>query len=260
MLLRTSPPYPGLKARVLAALLHVGGSAIVAGLTALLVFKVWYPWPFDLLAGGVGLFKLIVGVDVALGPLLTFAVFDVRKPRRVLARDLAVLVCCQLVAVAYGVHTMFIARPVAMALEGPRLRVVSAADVAVDELPQALPAFRSLSVTGPVQVGTADPQGDDKLDAISKALAGQDVGARPKFWRPWDDAARRQARQAAQAVPAFIGRKPTTAAALRRALAEQGLNEAAVGVLPIVSRFGQSVALINLSTGEIAGYAPIDGF
>ena len=48
---------------------------------ALLVFAVWYPYPYREISGGRDLFLLVVAVDVVLGPLITFAVFNRAKPR-----------------------------------------------------------------------------------------------------------------------------------------------------------------------------------
>ncbi|HGH6987606.1 TPA: fimb protein, partial [Neisseria meningitidis] len=50
---------------------HLLISLSVAGLAALLVFKVWYPYPYAELTGGLSLYQLVVAVDIVCGPLLT---------------------------------------------------------------------------------------------------------------------------------------------------------------------------------------------
>ena len=45
----------------------------------------------------------------------------------------------QLAALVYGLHTVYIVRPVAMVFEVERFRLVTANDVLLDELPKALP-------------------------------------------------------------------------------------------------------------------------
>ena len=55
----------------------------------------------------------------------------------------------QIAALVYGLHTVYIARPVAMVFEVERFRLVTANDVPVEELPKAPPEFRELSLTGP---------------------------------------------------------------------------------------------------------------
>ena len=85
----------------------------------------------------------------------------------------------QLAALVYGLHTVFIVRPVAMIFEVDRMRLVVADDVAVDELPKALPAYRSLPLTGPLLLGARAPRdAAERNDALFQGLAGKDI-ARP---------------------------------------------------------------------------------
>ena len=74
--------------RLRAAGVHLGLCALVALMAAVLVFFLWYPYPYRVISGGRELFQLVVGVDVIVGPLITFAIFDRAKPRTELRRDL----------------------------------------------------------------------------------------------------------------------------------------------------------------------------
>ena len=68
------------RSRLRAAGIHLVLSCLVAAFGALLVFAVWYPFPYRELSGGRDLFVLLVSVDVVIGPLITFAVFNRAKP------------------------------------------------------------------------------------------------------------------------------------------------------------------------------------
>lgn len=249
------------RSRGRAALIHLAGSALVAALAAALVFGLWYPWPYTALAGGTGLFVLITGIDVVMGPVITFAIFDRAKPRRELRRDLTIVVLLQLAALGFGLYTMVQARPVALALEGKRFRVVAANDVQEDEFPQALPEFRRLPLTGPMMLNTRTPtDGTELVDAVEKALAGADLGARPKFWRPWDATARQQALAVSQPLAELRQRYPERAAELDAAIARSGRTEAQLRYLPIVAQFADWVALLDAASGEVVGYAPFNAY
>ncbi len=100
-----------------AALVHFLGSVLVAGLSAGLVFGLWYPAPYGALAGGLFLWGLMATVDVVCGPLLTLVVFDQRKPRRELKRDISFIVLFQLAALSYGLYSVAQARPIYLAYE-----------------------------------------------------------------------------------------------------------------------------------------------
>ncbi|HYI06323.1 MAG TPA: hypothetical protein VD858_15630, partial [Reyranella sp.] len=112
-----------LRRRAFAAGVHLLISAVVAILAAVLVFGLWYPGAYRLLAGGRDLFLLVTAVDVIIGPLLTFAVFNLAKPRKELRRDLAVIGALQLAALFYGMVTVYEARPIAMVFEVDRFRL-----------------------------------------------------------------------------------------------------------------------------------------
>ena len=129
--------------------LHAGGihlllSLAVAASVTVLVFGFWFPGAYREFAGGTHLLLLVMAVDVTLGPLLTFAVFDRRKGRSHLRRDVATIAVLQLAALSYGLYTVHQARPVALVFEQDRFRVIAAADVLEKELNDALPELREL--------------------------------------------------------------------------------------------------------------------
>jgi len=249
-----------LRSRALAALVHASGSLLVALLAAALVFLLWYPWPYSELAGGTGLFVLVSGVDVVLGPLATFAVFDRAKGWPVLRRDLAVILVLQMAALGYGLHVVFEARPVALALEAHRLRVITAVDVVREELPQAPADLRRLPLDGPRLLNTAPPEdAEERMAAMRQALAGVDLGQRPKYWQPWDAKARADALAASRPLEPLRLRNAARGAELEAALADGGRDPRALRYLPVLSRRGEWVALIDAQSGDVVGFIPFTG-
>lgn len=248
-----------LRFRLRAAGLHLAATATVAAIAGTLVFVLWYPSPFREVSGGRELFLLIVGVDVVVGPLLTLVAFDRRKPRGELARDLGVIVLLQVAALGYGLHTVAQARPAVVALEGSRLRVVRAIDMAEADLSRAPAALRSLSWTGPVLIAARPPSGDEKFDAIQRGLAGEDIGMRPEFWLPPEQMRQAFAR-AAMPLDRLGRMKPARQADLNRAVVATGLRPDQLGYLPILARLTDWSALVDRRSGEIVGYVDIEGF
>jgi len=247
-----------LRTRARAALFHLLGSALIAALAAALVFFLWYPPPYDRLAGGVGLFVLIISVDVVMGPLITFAVFNRRKPMAELRRDLAIVVLLQLGALGYGLNTMFVARPVVLALEGAKFRVVPAVDVLTEELDKAPRELSAMSLTGPRLVRTAPISDKDRLDALEKAMAGSDVGSRPSYWRVWDDTGRSEAKAVAKPLRKLKEGYPDRAPEIDAAVSDTGLKPDAIAYIPVLSRFANAVVLIDARSGDPVGFAPLD--
>jgi hypothetical protein len=246
--------------RFRAATIHLVFSLAVAALAAGLVFTLWYPWPYRIVSGGTELFALLVSVDAVIGPLITLAVFDRLKPSATLRRDLIVVVLLQLAALAYGLHTTFIARPVVLALEGQRFRATTALEVAETELPEAPASLRSLPIDGPRVVRAVSPsEGSAKFEAIQAALGGVDVGMRPKFWRVWDAEGQREALANAKPLPALLASKKASRSEVDDAIRRSGKSADSLLYLPLLARRLDWVVLLDAQTGQIAGFAPLDG-
>jgi len=247
-----------LRRRARAAGLHLLISAAVASLAAVLVFGLWYPGPFRLLAGGRDLFLLVTSVDVVIGPLLTFAVFNVAKGLKHLRRDLAVIGLIQVAALVYGLHTVYIARPVAMVFEVDRMQLVTASDVALDELPKAQPEYRELPLTGPWLLGTRPPRaGDEHNDALFKGLEGHDVSSRPMFWQPYERS-RADALLRSRPLTVLLQHYPKESEQIQRRLSAMKVDATTGRFLPAIAR-GDWIAVLS-QTGDVLGYLPFDGF
>lgn len=95
-----------LKVKLKATLIHLGiGSVFLVPLLYLVCFQ-WFPGPFFHTDGGWQGIRLILLVDMVLGPALTFLIFDNAKTRRALAIDFSFIGLAQAVALVYGVYTV----------------------------------------------------------------------------------------------------------------------------------------------------------
>ena len=247
-----------LRRRFLAAGIHVLISATIASLAAVLVFWLWYPGPFRRLAGGRDLFLLVTSVDVVLGPFLTFAVFNIAKGVGQLRRDLAVVALIQAAALGYGLHTVYIVRPVAMVFEVDRFRLVTANDVTGEELAKGPPEYRTLPATGPWLLGTRTPsRGDEHNEALFTGLRGLDIGYRPLFWQPYEKS-RSDAVGRSKPLTVLLEHYPERADEVRQLLNDLNGDEATNRFVPAIAR-GDWSAVIDKG-GAVLGYLPVDGF
>jgi hypothetical protein len=253
------------KDRLRAATLHLGISLVIAALAALLVFLVWYPHPYGEISGGRNLFLLVVAVDVIMGPLLTLTIFNLRKPRRELRRDLAVIGLLQVAALSYGLWTMAVARPVHLVFELDRFRVVRAIDVPDDLLRQAPAGLRNLPFTGPTLLSVREfRDSQESFDATMAALQGIALGARPDLWQSY---AKAKPLIVARARPLtqLKNRFPTRALEIDAALASsrpatEAKRGISVGYIPMVGRSSFWTVLIDIETTDIIAFVPIDSF
>lgn len=249
------------RTRLRAATIHLGLSALVAATAALLVFALWYPWPYREISGGRELFQLVVAVDVALGPLITFAIFNRAKPRTELRRDLAVVALLQVAGLAYGLWTVHLARPVHLVYEIDRFRVVHQVDIPEELVDRAPPGIAIAPAGGPTLIALRPFRSEqERVDFTVEALRGVSLSARPELWQPYE-AARDRVLHAAKPVAELKSRFPQSAGAIDEALRKSGREPARAAYLPLVARKAQAwTVLLDAGTAEVIGFVPLDSF
>ena len=230
------------RARLRAAGIHLALSALVALVVGTLVFLVWYPYPYRSISSGRELFQLVISVDIVLGPLLTFAVFNRAKPRSELRRDLAVVALLQLGGLAYGLWSVDLARPVHTVFEYDRFRVVHQAEIPLESADK-VPAGIELAPAGRPTLLALRPFHDaaEKADFTLAAIRGLPLSARP--------------------ISALKQRFPQQAAAIDAALAASGHDATRAAYLPLLARKATAwTVLLDAQSAEVIGYLPLDSF
>jgi len=103
-----------LRTKLKATAIHLSMSIAVFVYLAYQIYYNWYPEPYFSIDGGWQGIRLVGAVDLVLGPLITFLIFDPRKPRRDILFDLITIATIQIGALAYGIHATYTQRPVAV--------------------------------------------------------------------------------------------------------------------------------------------------
>jgi hypothetical protein len=248
-----------IRARLKALAIHFSISLAIAALAALIVFLVWYPYPYRELSGGRELFLILVTVDVILGPLLTFVVYRPDKSRRALLFDFTVIGTTQIAALVYGLHTVFVARPVHLVFEVDRFRVVHALEVPADLIPKTPAGIQALPVTGPTLLSVRPVTGQERADVVMAELAGMPIGARPDFWQPYSEglgAVREQAKPLADLRARF----PDQRDLIDRHVSASGRQADRLGYLPLVGRKDFWTALVDTGDGTVVAAIPLDSY
>lgn len=242
------------------ALRHLLISVCVALLAALFVFGLLYPPPFSSLLGVGSIFVLLLAVDVVCGPLLTLILANPQKSTRERTLDFSLIGCIQIIALAYGMFSVWQARPVALVFEVDRLVVVTANEVQVDQLPQAPTGLQHLPLWGVLQAGTRSAQNPQELlSSIELGMAGISPAMRPDWWQNWDSSLSAM-RSRARPLSDLMAQRPTETSKLEEAAQASSLDVQALHYLPLVSSKNlEWVALLNADM-QMVGWAPVDGF
>jgi len=239
---------------------HLLISACLAAVAGLFVFALLYPPPFASLLGVGRMFVLLLVVDAVCGPLLTLILANPAKSRRERWVDFSLIGLVQLAALLYGLHSLWLARPVVLAFEADRLVIVRANEVETETLAQAPAGLQSLPCWGVMPVSTRKARNSEEFfESVQLNLAGVSPAMRPHWWQPWENAHSAMA-QHARPVRDLIEQRPQEAATLQAAVAKTGVPVDQLRFLPLASRkTGDWVALLDPRL-QIVGYVPVDGF
>jgi hypothetical protein len=176
--------------RLGAFALHLVGSACALTLVLGGLYLGWYRWPGWYLTSVLHVLIIVGIVDLGLGPTLTLIIANPAKPRRTLARDIAVIVTVQIAALVYGAATLWHGRPLYYTFSADRLELVQASDIKPVEIAAARrqnPALAPHWYSLPRWVWAPLP--DDPAEAArivhSVVFGGDDVIDMPRYFRPW---------------------------------------------------------------------------
>ncbi|TAG35112.1 MAG: pilus assembly protein [Polaromonas sp.] len=243
-----------------AAAVHFLLSIVVAGISGLLVFNLWYPFPYRELSGGRELFLIVIAVDIVCGPLLTMVLFNPAKPKAELGRDLGLVIVIQLGALGYGLWTVWQARPLFLVLEVDRFKVISAPDWRGSPITQWPSTLQPRWWAGPTTVAIRAPKDEQERKTImfESIEGGRDYAERPEFYIPYDSTAATKALVRAKPLSAFLQKQPSQQEAARKLATEKGADMAQWFYLPVIAR--QDWVAVLDKQGQIQGFLKGDGF
>jgi hypothetical protein len=251
-----------MKFRFKAFGLHIFGSTCLFLLALSCLYLGWYRWPGWYLTGALTIVAMMAGIDIALGPLLTFIIANPVKPRRELARDISMIVVVQLVAASYGIATLWHGRPLYYTYSERFLEMVQATDLSAEQIalgqklnPELAPHWYSLPrwIYAPLP---KDPKVSEQI-VSSAVVGGDDVIQMPRYYRPWEEGLP-ELRQKLRAVAKMteLGKRDKEAAAGR--MMKFGVTVDQPVALPMMGRGKPLVGIIDPTTGAVRALIKVD--
>lgn len=231
---------------------HLALSAVIVGAVCTLIFFVWYPHPYFQAVGAWNVLRVLVGVDLVLGPVLTLILF---KPGKWgLKFDLCFIACVQAAALVYGVTVIYRERPYVNVFAVDRFSVYAYRDIDGEQWEDALAAGRldAKPWRGPALVVATKPSdlaGAQRL--LDETLFGgkPDIDRRPEFWSRYEEQAA-QVIETQRPLGALRAARPEAARAIA-ALAERlGVPEERLGFVPMVAKNRDVTMIVAAATGE----------
>ena len=116
------------KNRWTAFSIHLAISLLIFLVFLIVITQIWYPGALFTAAGGWQGIKIVAGVDLVLGPLLTLIIYNASKPIKELTRDLSIVAFIQLSCLTAGVYVVYTERPIAVVYAFDTFYTVKQAD------------------------------------------------------------------------------------------------------------------------------------
>lgn len=231
---------------------HLSISLLIFAVLLYLIVFHWYPQPFFAADGGWQGIRIVFGVDMVLGPLMTFIVFRKGKPG--LKLDLGIIALIQLSALSWGVYATYSQRPVLITFSLYRFYTVTADQFAKTGLGLAdLDKYRQGSVLPMVYVDVpSDPSKRSTLFAQSMRT-GRQVFLMSKLYRPINAQTMADIRAKAIDARAALRSKPRVWRALQTFLIEHHAPLDRYIYLPLTCRYKQLIAIVDPKTIDIVG-------
>jgi hypothetical protein len=238
--------------------LHFLVTLALAGAAAALIFLVWFPDPFGEMLGGAKLFVLVVGCDLALGPLMSLVIYNRRKARKLLVMDYTIVGIIQLAAIGYGIYIMSSSRPVYVVFTKDSLTVVAPSDYDKKDLQVAPPQYRSLPLWGPQLMGARSPtDSKEKSELLFAGFAGRDIQVQPRYYVPYDSQ-HEEIRKASLELASLEKGHPDWSTLIDAAAAKAHVPRERLRWLPVNYGRGFWSALIDTENSHPVAYLPID--
>ena len=210
------------------------------------MLTVWYPWPLFEAAGGNELIFILVGVDVTIGPLITLVIFKAGK--KGLRFDLTVIALLQLAALAYGLHTVYLARPVFLVYTIDRFDLVTAKDLDEKDLAKVTHSEFKPSLFGrPRYVAALFPSDPvEKARVVETSVVGKDLQMYPQYYVLYPGQAQ-AALHKAKSLDIMIKRDPEEK--IKRYLSSSGRSGDSIRYLPMSSPETDGIVLLDATSG-----------
>ena len=238
--------------------IHLSISLIIGSAAFCLLYLLWYSSQFFKASGADDLIKLLLGVDVVIGPLLTWIVYKNGKPS--LKFDLFVICGLQTLALLYGLHTMWLARPVFLVADSSRFVLVRSSDLDPATVARAANNFQKLSWSGPRLVSLPQAKNlKENNELMEQLMLGKTLEY--DFSRYVDYAyGRNDLLKNAKRLALLSNQSAANRQKISEWLAEQKVDSSAVAWLPLTGKKCDLTALIDAQTGNWLGTIDIDGW
>lgn len=244
------------KDKINAFLIHLVISLVVFLVLLFFILVYWYPAPLFGTDGGWQGIRLIMAVDIVLGPVLTLIVFKKGKPRLVL--DLTIIGFIQIGALISGSWVIYNEHPALVVFTEDHFRPITAYQVKESGV-----AWADVEKIAELYPPTVYLELPDDLEALQnirqKALReGLLLSQFAEFYRPLTDDKKARIREKSVDMENYLSDKPREMKVYKDFLASHNNGGQDFIYLPLYSRYAISIVAVNRETIELVDVLDIE--
>ncbi len=236
-----------------AFLIHVAVSAAVFATVIFVVLALWFPEPYFRIDGGLAMIALAAGVDLVVGPLITFLVY--RPNRRDNLINFVVIAFMQAAALTWGVHILYSQRPLFAAyIGGPVKAFFPVTEALIQAAPPSADLRAQLKGSPPLVFIplSSDPEKARGM-LMSALLGGPSLLSSTHLWRPIEGRALETIVVEARDRAALQTLDPNAGRLIDEFLAEQGARFEDFAFVPLQGRYESALLALRRTDGTVAG-------
>ncbi len=171
------------KHKLKASLIHLLLSAVIISALISLMLLFWFPTSFLGVTDFKDIALILIAIDLVLGPLLTFVVFNPTK--KSLKFDLSVIVTIQIIGLSYGLYMLYLTHPVYVTYYEKVFTVITAKHATPEK--SKLSHYNISKFSSPTMAYMAyDESTNNKL--FNEMLDGEgEIEARVDYYQPYEN-------------------------------------------------------------------------
>lgn len=243
---------------------------LLSVLTSVLLYWLYPEWFLFRYDGGWQGLKIVMGVDLVLGPVIAFIIFSPNKPRHLILFDIAIVGTIQLSAFIWGCYALWSQHPLALIYRDDAFNSIRLADLEKQEVTtDVLSPFKNRN---PILIYSEIPTGEKEsiAETIEMFTKGIPPFTRVENYKPIDthlddifkqDALRKQAleKESPGALLKFSEKHKQDIDELRLALVKMrnhnavlvmDRNAAIIGAIPVSDNFEVEMATIKAKNNK----------
>lgn len=237
--------------------IHFSISTLIFGVFLYLMLTKWYPLPYFHTDGGWEGTKLMIAVDLVLGPLLTFIVFHPSKKVRALLFDVSFIATIQIIALIWGGHTVYSKRTMAIVYSEEIFNPVT-----YDKLSRHGISDQQLSKLSdnilPIVYLKQPKKREEHLAQLENLKKGIGVFEQIELYRPIKPFVNEILKNPIN-VDKGLKEKPEFRKQVEAILSERNVELKDVGFKIYNGTHRQGFIMINRKSGEVLGMVPLEG-